>query len=296
MRLALPRRLTEACARSPEGRAWLRQLPACASELGRRWSLAFEPLPPASDATCSCVVFVRRADGAPAVLKLGLPHMEAEHELAGLLFWDGDPSVRVLAADARAGALLLERCEPGLPLSTRPESEQDDVLAGLLRRLWRAPPAAAPFRPLLEMARHWTNAALAERHAWPDAGWVRAGIELFHELAQPAPSDVLLATDLHAGNVLSARRAPWMVIDPKPFVGDAAYDTTQHLLNGMPRLCVDPAGTVTRFAERLEVSPRRVRCWLIARLATEARVHERSLWLLGAEALELARRLEKAGI
>ena len=24
---------------------------------------------------------------------------------------------------------------------------------------------------------------------------------------------------------------PWLVIDPKPFVGDPAYDATQHLFN-----------------------------------------------------------------
>src|SRR5215207_7784436 len=38
------------------------------------------------------------------------------------------------------------------------------------------------------------------------------------ELSRSAPTDVLLATDLHAGNVLRARREPWLVIDPKPFV------------------------------------------------------------------------------
>jgi len=42
---------------------------------------------------------------------------------------------------------------------------------------------------------------------------------------------VLLATDLHAGNVLRAQREPWLVIDPKPFLGDPAYDATQHLFN-----------------------------------------------------------------
>jgi streptomycin 6-kinase len=41
-----------------------------------------------------------------------------------------------------------------------------------------------------------------------------------NELSRPALDDVLLATDLHAGNVLRAQRQPWLVIDPKPFVGD----------------------------------------------------------------------------
>jgi streptomycin 6-kinase len=40
----------------------------------------------------------------------------------------------------------------------------------------------------------------------------------------------LLATDLHTGNVLAAQRQPWLMIDPKPYVGDPCYDLGQHLL------------------------------------------------------------------
>jgi streptomycin 6-kinase len=60
------------------------------------------------------------------------------------------------------------------------------------------------------------------------------------------------------------------VIDPKPFVGDPAYDATQQLLNCTGRLEADPIGTVRRFAELLELDPERVRLWTFARLAIEA--------------------------
>ncbi len=60
--------------------------------------------------------------------------MEGEDEIRGLRFWDGDPTVRLLAADDQLGAMLLERCEPGTPLSVLPEPEQDVVLTGLLPR------------------------------------------------------------------------------------------------------------------------------------------------------------------
>jgi streptomycin 6-kinase len=66
---------------------------------------------------------------------------------------------------------------------------------------------------------------------WPDMGLVREGLQLFKELPRNATSKVLLATDLHAGNVLRAEREPWLVIGPKLFVGDPVYDATQHLLN-----------------------------------------------------------------
>jgi streptomycin 6-kinase len=80
-----------------------------------------------------------------------------------------------------------------------------------------------------------------------------------------------LATDLHAGNVLRAQREPWLVIDPKPFVGDPAYDATQHLFNCSARLRSDPEGTIRRLADLLEVDHERLRLWIFARAAAEPR-------------------------
>jgi streptomycin 6-kinase len=195
--------------------------------------------------------------------------MEGAHEIAGLRFWNGAPTVRLLEADEPLGAMLLERCQPGSALRSLPEPDQDLVIAGLLRRLWRAPPNPHPFRQLSDMTAFWAAHTLAHAEHWPDAGLVSAGLELFQQLGQSTPDMVLLATDLHAGNVLRAQREPWLVIDPKPFIGDPAYDATQHLFNTPDRLCSDPRGTMRRFADLLEVDPERVRLWLFARAAAE---------------------------
>ncbi len=77
-----------------------------------------------------------------------MPHMESAHELPGLRFWNGDPTVRLPESDDELGAMLLERCNPGTALRALPEREQDVVIAGLLRRLWRKPERPHPFRPL----------------------------------------------------------------------------------------------------------------------------------------------------
>ena len=82
---------------------------------------------------------------------------------------------------------------------------------------------------------------------------------------------MLLATDLHAGNVVRAQREPWLVIDPKPFIGDAAYDATQHLFNCTTRLRVDPDRTIRHFADLLGVDHERVRLWTFARAAADPR-------------------------
>src|SRR5687767_7413174 len=192
MELTVPAQLTNTCRKTPEGIAWLKRLPEAVGGLERRWSLTLGT--PFEEASCAWVAPATRADGTSAVLKLGMPHLEGEHEKDGLRFWDGDPTVRLLEADDELGAMLLERCEPGTALCARPEAEQDLVIAGLLQRLWRAPSAPHPFKPLSAMLEHWSDETLANAHRWHDAGLVREGLRLFSELSRSAPTDVLLAT------------------------------------------------------------------------------------------------------
>ncbi len=159
--------------------------------LARRWGLRLGT--PFANASCAWVAPARLADGTPAVLKRGIPHMEAEHELPGLRFWNGDPAVRVLRADESTGAMLLECCEPGTPLRALDEPAQDEVIARMLRRLWRTPPMPHPFRPLRAMLEYWSRETLARETAWQDAGLVREGLRLFAQLEATAAASVLLA-------------------------------------------------------------------------------------------------------
>ncbi len=235
--------------------------------LERRWAIKLGVPFGGEKVSGSWVAPATLPDGTSAVLKLGMPHMESEHELHGLRFWNGDPTVRLIEADEELGAMLLERCVPGIALHALPESDQDMEIARLLRRIWRSPSSPHPFRSLSTLVEFWTNETLADASKWPDSGLVREGLRLFQELPRTAPSAMLLATDLHAGNVLRAEREPWLVIDPKPFVGDTAYDATQHLFNCGARLRADPDGTMSRFADLLGVDRERVRLWTFARAA-----------------------------
>ncbi len=247
--------------------AWLERLPEVVAKLADRWRITVGPPFAGQESTCSWVAPAELEDGTGSVLKLGMPHMEGLHELHGLRFWAGDPTVRLLRSDVALNAMLLERCEPGTVLRTLPEADQDAVIASLLRRLWRAPSEPHPFRPLSAMLDHWAEEARSSIKRWPDAGLVREGLRLFEELPRTASSSVLLATDLHAGNVLRAEREPWLVVDPKPFIGDPAYDATQHLLNCIDRVRRKPEETIRRFADLLELDAERVRLWTFARAA-----------------------------
>jgi streptomycin 6-kinase len=275
----VPRYLAETAHRDEGVRKWVAGLPSIVADLAGRWSLRVgEPFQPGGQ--CSWAAPVTGPAGTCLVLKVGyrFPGGEERDEAAGLRVWAGNGAVWLQAGAETelAYALLIERCLPGTPLGQAlPEPEQDLVVAALLRRLWAQPHAAYPFRPLAQMCAAWARefeqdyaaAAPADR---VDPGLARAGIALFRELPETADSQVLLCTDLHGENILAAQRAPWLVIDPKPYLGDPAYDVLQHMLNCEDRLAADPAGLAVRMANLAGLDAARVRHWLFARSVQES--------------------------
>ncbi|MCK1797228.1 aminoglycoside phosphotransferase family protein [Streptomyces sp. XM4193] len=222
----------------PDGAAWLRRLPRLVEEFTARWDLRVgRPYPGGS---CSWAAPVRRADGAPAVLKLSWPHPEAACEALALRHWaavENPAAVRPCAWDEERWALLLERCEPGTGLLSpeQPATPVERLTAGLdlLRELWTRPrelprPDACP-PELAEVCEGWAD-LVEERFArtgavlGADPGPVRRGAALLRELPRRAPGRVLLHGDFNPGNVLTARRRSHVAIDPKPMMGDPAYD------------------------------------------------------------------------
>ena len=268
--IQIPEGLATSCSKSLERTAWLSALPKLIGELSERWSLELGA-PFDDEVSCSWVAPATLSDGSRAVFKIGMPHMEGEHEIAALRLLDGSPTVRLLEADENYNAMLLERCEPGTSLREVFQPDQDVILAHLLKEYWRVPPEGHTFRHLGALIAHWSNETVRDEGRWHDAGLVNEGLRTFNELTISTIGRSLLATDLHAGNVLRAEREPWLMIDPKPFVGDRSYDATQHLLNCRSRLRTDAKDTIRRYADLLEVDFERARLWLFARLAAEPR-------------------------
>ena len=288
--MKIPQQLVQNCQKTPGRRAWLNGLPVLLEQLEARWSLhPGEPFD--HTGSCSWVAPVTRAKGEPAVLKVPMPHVEGQDEIAGLRFWNGNGTVKLLEADPDSGAMLLERCLPGTTLHSEPETRQDEVVATLLKRIWGHTPSLSSlqgFRPLSLMVELWRDETNAQKHCWPDVGLVDDGLRALTELARPAATDVLLATDLHAGNVLRSEREPWIVIDPKPFVGDRAYDPVQHLMNCETRLHRNPIELVRRVAGLAEVDAERLRLWTFARAAADPRDDWKSdPWMRTARTLAL---------
>jgi streptomycin 6-kinase len=266
MSFFVPARVTENAAEfGEEGRRWLEALPAHVAKLERDWSLTAEPGFD-GDGSVSWIAPVQLADGAEAVLKIGIPHREARDEAAALRVYDGRGAVRLLRASEDGYSLLLERCVPGTNLWSRGVDEGNAAGARVLERLWRELPSATAFETLSDLAAEWCDEL--PRTA-PTAGYdeelVAQAVELARHLAATQPRSVLLHGDFHPGNVLAARREPWLAIDCKPLVGDPAYDLAQWLGNRCEAESPDAAVTLRRqigqMSGLLGLDPARVAGW-----------------------------------
>jgi streptomycin 6-kinase len=170
------------------------------------------------------------------VFKLSRHVTETRNEIAALQLWQGQGSARLLEADPDRGALLIEHIEPGTMLAALAETDDDAatlIAADMLRQLWLPAPVQSELRPLAS----WTaafdrnrTAILTGTSGFPVALFQRADT-LRQELLGTTSSPTVLHGDLHHFNVLRARRAEWLSIDPKGLVGDPCFDVCQFLRN-----------------------------------------------------------------
>jgi streptomycin 6-kinase len=201
---------------------WLERAPDLVAQCVEEWGLQLgEPYEPGA---AGYAVRVKLQDGRPAVLKLIYPHRESEHEVDALALWDGHGAVKLLARDDDRSAMLLERCDPGETLAGAGPDVALDVLIDLLPRLWVV--GGEPFHTLEDEASWWIG-YLPEQ--WERSGrtverrLVDAAVDALSLLSQSQGEQVLLNQDLHGDNVLAAEREPWLVIDPKPLIGEREF-------------------------------------------------------------------------
>ncbi|WP_030104000.1 aminoglycoside phosphotransferase family protein [Actinoalloteichus caeruleus] len=255
----------------PAGHSWLAGLPDRVDRLRRRWGLVLGA--PLRGGTSSWVAPARRPDGTEAVLKVTWPHPEASAEPDALRRWAGRAAVRLLDVAGDDNALLLERVRPATPLAAAeeiPPARRLELAAEVVAELWSVPVGGVAVPGLAAVCAGWAEVTAA-RAGTPgadlDAGLVRRGVELLRELPSSADRAVLLHGDLNPGNLLAARRRPWLAIDPKPVLGDPAYELWP-LVEQVDDPRDRPSVLASRFrllADVLGLDPARVAAWALAR-------------------------------
>jgi streptomycin 6-kinase len=256
----------------PDGAAWLTELPGLVAGCVDDWGLTLSP--PFEPAAISWVAPAELPDGTRAVLKVNFPEPESEHEADALQWWAGDGAVRLLAQDRNRRALLIARCDPGAQLRHVPdEPAANRIAAGVLRRLWKpAPPDDAGYRTLAEESRRWADELPRrwERHGRPVPREVlEEAVALCAELGDSQPELVVCHQDFHGGNVLSVAGGGWLAIDPKPLIGERAFDLASLLRDRRPALLSGPhpervvRERLEQLCGELEVDRERARGWAL---------------------------------
>lgn len=181
--------------------------------------------------------------------------------------WDGRGAVQLYDRDDARFAMLLERVHA----STLAEIADDDEIAQTAGRINRclAIPAPPGLPRLSDRVDAWEESLRRDSRELADAvphAAVDAALATIRELGRDQP-DVVVHGDLHARNILRAEREPWLVVDPKGYVGDPAYDGATVLrVRARELLWEDgPSKAVVRmleiFAESAELEFDRVRRW-----------------------------------
>lgn len=259
-----------------EGRAWLAEVPRLVDQAAAHWDLRLEA--PFEGGNVAYVAPATRGDGLRCVLKVQLLTDETSEEGTALRVWDGDGAVRVLDEAPELGALLLERIEPGTALGDAlPLPAQLEVLGTLLPRLWaRCPPDGHAFLPVPAKLEEWLGelrGAVDDPRLGPVVHRVVAAAEALRQPdLRPTGHPAIVSRDVHPGNVLAATREPWLVIDPKPLVGEPAFDTGHLVRQLLLHDDLAHAAEVTAvLARALGLDVSRVRVWAALRSLVNAR-------------------------
>lgn len=236
MTLSIPDKLKENVRDEwgSEGEAWLEALPALLQECRKLWHLELQTS--SFELSYNYVTSVGLCDGTPAILKIGYPNVVNETKALRVL--NGHCTVRLLQSDENLGALLLEKIEPGTPLTSiqRKDDEYATLLAAdLLKNLPVSPPDDETFPTVAEWGEVFQRVKAVGRNPLPPNVLEKAQ-SLLGELEQGKTSEALLHGDLHHDNILFDDQRGWLSIDPKGVIGDPLFNAARFLNNPRPDL------------------------------------------------------------
>lgn len=242
---------------------WSERAPGLVRGLLTEWGLT--PSGPVRHSESSLVAPVE-SDGTAALLLVRRPDPERAGEVAALQGWGGRGAARLLTADPRRWALLVERVD-GPDLSGLAPVAACAVVAELTATLHRPAspvvPALVPYvaARLDDIARLGRDAPLPSRFAEQALAAGRALLE--------GEERALLHGDLRYTHVLAAQREPWLAIAPLGFAGDPCFEIAPLLWHRWRDYGSDlSAGILERFWAVVDAtgwSERRARDWVVVR-------------------------------
>lgn len=258
------------------GCQWLDTLPTLLDNFAQRWDLTIAP--PFENLSYNYVAPAQRADGTPVALKVGIPNDELRAEIESLRHFDGVGMVRLLKADEKDCAMLLERISPGYTLWDVEDERATPLLLDVMSQLWKPYLGEYPFPSTADWSRGFARYRMRHEGRWGplDKRLVDKAEKLFTELLTSSAEPVLLHGDLHHDNVLSTEQGHYVAIDPKGVLGEPCYEVGAFLRNplskflerGNPRMSM--RRRIDEIVDRLGFNRQRVIGWGFAQAILSA--------------------------
>jgi len=231
--------------------AWLDELPSLVESLAQEWSLTIGATLRGGHA--AFVVGATLADGAAAVLKIGVPSTlrDLAFEATALRLAGGDGCADLLRDDPDRGAVLLERLGSPLYDLVPDPGARHDILCDVAVRFWRPlgsgvalPTGADKAREYADLLpRLWEETGRAcSRATFEDA----LGCTERRRRAHDDRHAVLVHGDVHELNALQATDGTFKLVDPVGLRAERACD-----LGTILRCNPDAGDDLRARAERL---------------------------------------------
>ncbi len=255
------------------GACWLDGLPELISNLSDTWALSVgSPF----DLSYNYVAPARGPDGESLVLKIAVSgDRQIAREAAALMRVSDSCSVRLVTFDGSHGAMLTERAMPGDSLSVladRSDHAASEAIGEIFECIWNTSPDATDTSLSSVMEETFLpNLQLPESINLAQLELIEGARVILRRLSLEAEESTFLHGDLHHGNLLSAQRSPWLMIDPKAMVGERCFDVAGYVISPLRSSTETPnrrelmVNRSTVLAGQLGLDPSRILSWAFIR-------------------------------
>lgn len=260
-----------------EGKAWIDSIPFIIKKYEERWKLQVQQ---PFNLSYNYVAPAIKNTGEHVVFKLGIPgEKEFLTELEALRTFHGDGIAELLDSDEEHSAMLIEKVEPGVPVSQlADDDEATKIIASVMRKLHVHSTHLSTFPTLADWFKGFARlrSKLNGKTGDIPEKLFSEGEELYRHLIDTRTESFLLHGDLHHDNVLSATREPYLAIDPQGVVGERAHEVAAMLRNPQKKLhsSVDIRAVLERrialLSDELGIERERIRQWGVAQTVLSA--------------------------
>lgn len=246
-----------------EGKQWLDSLSEITDKIAQKHNLS--GLTPVNNMTFNYVASGYQNEN-PIILKIGMNSKALAKEASCLKAFAKHAVAKVIAHDDNM--IIMQRAVPGGTLKSHfPDNdiEATKILCKNIKEIHKASiPENHNFFSLSELFN-----PLDQKLDIPDEILNKAK-HLREDLLKSTTKEVLLHGDLHHDNILK-NGDNWLVIDPKGFIGDPAFEPAAYLCNPIPELLQENhpreiiENRINICSVKLGIDSRRISDWLYAK-------------------------------